>query len=255
MYDGHVRQGQNDGPNTVTAGGFRVSGAPARLGVTAYEGDSGNVGAVLRVNGTAVADPSTGSTTNFFNSSADNELDPAYANNFSVDSKLLDVPAGLIPAGATSAEIETRTTGDTYVLQSVVLSVPVPALCLEKSVSPATAVPGDTLTWTLQVSNPTTSDALDVAVSDPEVPACDRPVGTLAAGASTTYTCTSTATADLTNVATATGTASGGNALSASATASVDVVAPEVAVTNTVEPQHRPARGRRGPHDRGGQHG
>ena len=108
---GHVRQGQNDGPNNGPSSGFRVSGAPARLGVTAYEGDSGNVGAVLRVNGTAVADPSTGSTTNFFNSSADNELDPAYANNFSVDSKACSTrPPDLIPRpGDTAAEIETST--------------------------------------------------------------------------------------------------------------------------------------------------
>ena len=61
MFDGHLRQGTNDPPSTLTASGFRVSGSPARIGVTAYEGDSGNVGAVLRVNGTAVADPSTGS--------------------------------------------------------------------------------------------------------------------------------------------------------------------------------------------------
>ena len=236
VYDGYVRQGSADAPTDLTVSGFRVSGSPARIGVTAYEGDSATTGDRFSINGTNLAEPG-GAALNFFRSSADHQGEPSFSNNFSVDAKKLDVPAGVIPIGSTSAAIQTRTTGDAYALQSVVLSVPVPALCMQKSVSPPTALPGQTLTWTITVSNPTTGDALGVEVSDPLVPDCERTLGTVAAGATTTYTCTSTATADLTNVATASGTAVGGNALTASAAASVDVVAPDIAITKSVAPR------------------
>jgi uncharacterized repeat protein (TIGR01451 family)/LPXTG-motif cell wall-anchored protein len=68
-------------------------------------------------------------------------------------------------------------------------------------------------------------------VDDPAVASCGRTLGTLAAGASTTYTCTSVAGADLTNVATTTGTGLGGTLLSASGAAAVDVIDPAIGIT------------------------
>lgn len=242
VYDGHVRQGSSAPPTDVSISGFRVSGSPARVGVTAYEGDNGTGGDQFLINGQAMADPATGSTTNFFDSAADGALDPAYPNNFSVDAKKLTVPDGVIPSGSTSATLSTVTSGDTFGLQGLVLSVPVPSLCLTKTVSPRVAQPGDPLTWTITVRNPTTSDALAVAVTDPAVSSCERTLGTLTAGTATTYTCTSRAPEEsLTNVATAEGRATGGNLLSATAAADVEVVHPAVVVDVTPSATDVPA--------------
>ena len=237
VYDGHVRQGTADPPTTVTAAGFRVSGGPARVGVTAYEGDNGQNGDQFLINGTPMADPDTGSTTNFFASTADNQLDPAYPNNFSVDAKRLDVPAGVINSGSTSATLTTSTTNDAFALQSMVLTVPVPALCMTKSVSPAVAHAGDTLTWSFTVSNPTTWRA-------PSMWSHRRSSGAVVQHQGRhprrrrqpTVTCTSIAADDLTNIATATGSGAGGETLSASADATVDVLSPAIAITETADP-------------------
>lgn len=234
VYDGHVRQGVNDPPLDVTASGFRVDGGPARVGITAYEGDNGQTGDRLLLNGTPLEDPATGSSSNFFASFADGQVDPAYPNNFSVDAKSLSVPPGVISSGDTSATLRITTTADAFMLQSLVLSVPVPSLCLEKTVDPAVAHPGDLLTWTLRVRNPTTTPVTGVVVEDPAVPDCGRVLGALDAGAETTYTCTSRAPRDdLDNVATATGAGQGGTVLSAAGSASVDVVHPAIEVSKT----------------------
>ena len=60
-------------------------------------------------------------------------------------------------------------------------------------------------------------------VKDPTVPACDTVIGSLAAGANATVTCTATITVDTTNVAAATGTDPLGNPVSKNATANVTV--------------------------------
>lgn len=235
VYEGHVRQGTTDPQLDVPVSGIRVDGTPTRVGVTAYEGDNGTANDRLLVNSTPLPEPRTGSTTNFFNSSADGEVDPTYANNFSVDAKRLAVPGGVINPGDTSAVLTFSPTSDTYLLQSLAVSIPVPALCLDKTVSPAVARAGDELTWSITVRNPTTSAALGVAVDDPAVATCNRTLGTLAAGATTTYTCTSVARADLENVATATGTGAGGTLLSASGAATVSVERAGLELTKTAD--------------------
>ncbi|WP_051551367.1 DUF7507 domain-containing protein [Nocardioides sp. URHA0020] len=234
VYDGHVRQGVSDPPLDATVAGLRVAGTPAHLGVTAFEGDSGQTGDQLLLNGTNLPEPNTGALANFFNSTADHQGSPDYPNNFSIDATSLTVPSGVIAPGDTSAALQVRTSGDAFLLTGLALSVPVPSLCIEKSVSPAAAHPGDPLTWTIRVSNPSTADATGVAVADVEVPGCARAVGALAAGQESTYTCTSTAPADdLTNTATVTGTDAGGGALSDTARATVDVLHPAIAVSKT----------------------
>ncbi len=64
----------------------------------------------------------------------------------------------------------------------------------------------DTATWTITVTNPGTVDLINVAVTDAQAPGCDRVIGDLAAGDSTSYTCSrSGVTAGFTNVAVVTG--------------------------------------------------
>jgi uncharacterized repeat protein (TIGR01451 family) len=68
-----------------------------------------------------------------------------------------------------------------------------------------TAVPA-TATWTITVTNIGTADLMNVTVTDARAPGCDRVIGDLAVGASTSYECSlSGITASLTNVAVVTG--------------------------------------------------
>ncbi len=244
VYDGHVRQSTTPNSTSIPVSGFRVSGLPVRAGIVAYEGDSSQNGDRFYINPPAtltttngIPEPTTAlGPNNFFVSAADNTLEPSHPNTFSIDAKKFDVPAGLIDPGDTSAEMLTFTNGDSYMVQSLMLSVPVPALCVEKSVEPAVARVGDPLTWTITVRNPTTAQALDVTVSDDAVPDCNRTFGSLAPAGSQTYTCTSTATDDLTNVAAAQGVGADGTPLSASGAATVDVIHPSIALSKTAEP-------------------
>lgn len=238
VYDGHVRQGVGDEPQAVTASGFRVAGGgEVRAGVTAYEGDNGQVGDRLRVNGTPLADPATDKDDNFFASTAQGRVEPDYPNNFSVDAKRVEVPRGVIEPGDTEATlgVSTGSAGgaDAFLLQGLTLSVPVPSLCLTKTVSPAVARAGDTVTWTLEVSNPSSVDVTDVEITDPAVADCAQTVRDVAAGDSETLTCASVVTEDLVNVASVTGAGPGGATLTAVDRAAVDVVAPGVAISKT----------------------
>ena len=49
--------------------------------------------------------------------------------------------------------------------------------------------PGDTVEFEIEVTNTGTVDLNNVVVSDPQLPACDRTIGFLAAGESVTYSC------------------------------------------------------------------
>ncbi|MCH1867232.1 LPXTG cell wall anchor domain-containing protein [Nocardioides sp. CFH 31398] len=239
VYDGHVRQGVGDDPQRVRVSGFRATGGAVRAGVTAYEGDNGQVGDRLRVNGTPLEDPATGRADTFFASTAQGRVAPGYPNTFSVDAKRVEVPDGVIDAGDTGATLEVSTGAasgsDAFLLQGLTLSVPMPSLCLRKTVSPTTARVGDTVEWTLVVRNPSSIDATDVEITDPGAPDCEEPAFDLDAGESRTVRCTSVVTEDLVNVASVAGRG-GGTTLSAVDSTAVRVVDPSVAITKTVAP-------------------
>lgn len=74
-----------------------------------------------------------------------------------------------------------------------------------------TVAAGSDVDWEIQVTNIGDHFASDVTVSDPLEPNCDLLIGTLAAGASVTYTCTtSNVLAGFTNIATVTTSDDGG---------------------------------------------
>ncbi|GAA4361157.1 DUF7507 domain-containing protein [Angustibacter luteus] len=235
VYDGHVRQNSTDPTTTTTISGFRVSGQ-ARVGVVAYEGDWGITGDQFSINGTAQTDPGApnGSSTNFFTSYAQFRS-PTAPNNFSVDAKQFNVSTAVIKPGDTSASLSFSTSGDSYLAQELVLSIPVPTLQITKTAAPTTVHPGDTVTYTITVTNPTTgSTASNVVVTDPLTPACNRTIGSLTG--STTYTCTGVAgSGGFTNVATATGTNAQGDALTGTAQAPVTVLNPALTITKTTD--------------------
>ena len=98
-----------------------------------------------------------------------------------------------------------------------------PAIDITKSVDKADVAPGTAVTYTIVVTNTGDSALTSVKVADPITPACDKTIGELAAGASTTYTCVATVNATTTNVATVTGTDQLGNPLTKSDDAKVTV--------------------------------
>ncbi len=143
----------------------------------------------------------------------------------------------MIKTGDTSANVTFSTSGDSYLATNFVMSVPVPSLQITKSASPTTVHSGDTVTYTITVTNPVAgSTATNVAVNDPVSPACNRTIGNVTGGTPVSYTCTGTAgSSTFTNVATVTGTNAQGDALSGSAQATVTVLNPKITITKTTD--------------------
>lgn len=104
-------------------------------------------------------------------------------------------------------------------------------------VDDARRLAGTPVTYRITVGNTGDTTLTGVIVADPQVPACARTVGTLAAGASTTYTCTvaSGLTESVVNEAVATGRPPVGEDVTADDTAAVEVFRPELTVDKKVE--------------------
>jgi uncharacterized repeat protein (TIGR01451 family) len=168
-----------------------------QTGLIAGEGDTGLTGDTFSVNGTNIKHPVTGQTNNFFVSYAQNATNPNWTSNFSTDNVAWTLAPGIVHAGDTSVTLTTTTSGDGYFLAGLTTAIPVPAVCLAKSVdtNPYTTV-GQTLTYTFKVTNCSGAPIDRVTVSDPlfvaspgTISACGHPA-VLAPGAS--YTCTAT---------------------------------------------------------------
>nr|WP_245804901.1 hypothetical protein [Amycolatopsis australiensis] len=107
-----------------------------------------------------------------------------------------------------------------------------PAVALSAQASPAAVREGDRVTWTITATNTGDVPLADAAVADDQVPACAKPLGTLAPQGSTTYTCTTVAGATgLTNRPTVTGVDPTARPVTASTEATFAVQHPAVAVT------------------------
>jgi uncharacterized repeat protein (TIGR01451 family) len=234
VYDGHVRQNSGDPATNVTVSGFRAAAADAHVGVTAYEGDWGISGDRFQINGSDVPEPATSDNQNFFISNADGASAPNVKNNFSVDAKSFNTAS--IPAGATSAKLGFVTSGDSYLAQNLAFSTPVPELQITKKADPSVVHAGDAVKFTITVSNPSGAPASNVKVEDPAFPACAKTIGSLAGGASTTYTCVGVSPGDdFVNTAKVTGTSALGDPLDGTATSSVDVVHPAVTISKKAD--------------------
>jgi uncharacterized repeat protein (TIGR01451 family) len=104
-----------------------------------------------------------------------------------------------------------------------------PSIAIEKSPSSQTVALGGTATFHITVTNNGNVTLTNVNVSDPLSANCNRDLGTLAVGASQTYTCTrSNVRKKFVNTAEAVGTAPNGTIIRASATAPVKVSGPFV---------------------------
>jgi uncharacterized repeat protein (TIGR01451 family) len=96
-----------------------------------------------------------------------------------------------------------------------------PAITIVKNPKSQTVTVGKTATFTITVTNTGDVALTNVTVTDARSPNCNKTIGTLAPGASSSYTCTrANVTASFTNVAVASGTA-GGTTVTAQDTAPV----------------------------------
>jgi uncharacterized repeat protein (TIGR01451 family) len=88
-----------------------------------------------------------------------------------------------------------------------------PSIKIEKTTSDQTIQAGEKATFSITVTNDGPVDLVNVAVSDPKTPDCDRQIGDLASGNKDIYICElDNVTESFTNVATVTGeTEDGGN--------------------------------------------
>lgn len=110
-----------------------------------------------------------------------------------------------------------------------------PAITIAKTPDLQTITSGDTVTFTITVSNTGDADLSSVVVGDVLAPACSRTIGTLATGAITSYTCSLlNVTADFTNTAIVTGTPPTGPNVSDTDDAVVNVVSPGLVVDKSV---------------------
>jgi SdrD B-like domain len=118
VFDGYISQGQTDPATNTSIDNFTVESDVSRVGVAVQEGDWAIAGDKFAINGTDLADPRTGLTTNFFTSTTDSDStngdvpDSGFAASH--DTKSLTAPTGVIPVGSTSANLTFSTQGDRY---------------------------------------------------------------------------------------------------------------------------------------------
>ncbi|MFW2383844.1 MAG: SdrD B-like domain-containing protein, partial [Acidimicrobiales bacterium] len=118
------------------------------------------------------------------------------------------------------------------------VTVLVPGIGIEKTTSTPQVILGGTASFDITVTNTGTAPLTNVQVSDPLAPDCDIVIGALAAGESTTYTCSLAGMiGDITNQATVTGDDASGTQISDSDTEPVDVISPEILVSKTPNDQ------------------
>ena len=119
-----------------------------------------------------------------------------------------------------------------------------PDLTIDKTPDAQAVVVNGTANFTITVANPGDADLVNVSVSDPLSPSCDNVIGALAAGTSTTYSCTlSPVPADFTNTANVTGEDPFGNTLTAADVADVTVLTPGIDIVKDASYQIIPVGG------------
>ena len=110
------------------------------------------------------------------------------------------------------------------------------SMAVTKSVDQPVVIAGTPVTYTIRVTNTGDVALTNVAVADIVTPACVKSIGSLAVGAFFQYTCPATINQDTTNMATATATDPLGASLPpVSAEAVVDVIAPSLSITKSVD--------------------
>ena len=145
----------------------------------------------------------------------------------------------IVTATVTPPVGPSRTVTDTGVVDVIN-----PAIAIAKTPDLQLVRAGGTVTFTITVTNTGDVVLTNVTVSDPNAPACNRTIGSLGVGETTSYTCVVTnVQAGFTNVATATGTPPVGPPVTSSDPAVVQQINPAIAIAKTPDLQVVPAGG------------
>src|SRR5262245_9742348 len=180
VFDGYAVQQSTDTPLNVPISGFIAppnGPVNARVGVVAYEGDLGTTGDSMALNNTKLSDP-VNQASNFLDSVISNQgvlvtaKNPNYANQMGFDAKGVNVPSGVIKNGDTGATITFSTSGDGYFpgVFTTAIDLFSPNLVATKTVADLTganSLPGDTLEYTVNVTNTGQDAAGNVILTDP----------------------------------------------------------------------------------------
>ncbi|MFD8495576.1 CARDB domain-containing protein [Amycolatopsis sp. NPDC059657] len=177
----------------------------------------------------AVADPKTPSCARTLPA-----LDAGKASTFTCTAQA-PVPDGVNTATATGTDALGK-----QVTASADAPVPVvaPAIKIEKSADPQTIHAGDTVTWTIKVTNTGDTPLQNIKVADDTTTACSRAITNLLAGGSSTYTCTANPSQTTKNTVTVTADDFyGGPPVTATASATVTVLSPALSITKEASPR------------------
>jgi uncharacterized repeat protein (TIGR01451 family) len=199
LFDGfdfvQVQGGQQLVVGPLNFTGFRTPAGgrvDAQATVWATEGDRAITGDYLALgglsstcNGLTHQSDNRHPVDNFFNSSISNAgvtvggRTPGYDNQLGFDLATLALPEGTIPNAATGASVCLGTVGDTYFFGGIAFSslIQAPNLNITKTASTTHADPGDVVTYTSTVSNPSQRDPSDPLFGTPVNAAINLVVG------------------------------------------------------------------------------
>jgi len=182
VFDGFAVVAGSDTVDT-TVSGFRTSPSGSfatHIGMVAYEGDLGTSGDIFQVNGNPIAD-SVNPANNIFNSSITrlgsritNKI-PDYINQLGFDTDTVDIPysSGIIPNGATSANLTFSTNGDWYYPGVLTFAIDIYEPNIEGNINKTMTDlnggvlnPGDIIAYTIMVTNTGNDDAIDMLLQD-----------------------------------------------------------------------------------------
>ncbi|CAM3484409.1 DUF11 domain-containing protein [Kibdelosporangium persicum] len=232
VFDAHTRVLTGKARAEARMPSIRSAGGLTRVGVTGFEGDWAVSGDRFLVNGR-----DAGRSGNFFVSGANGPLDPAKANNMSVDARTVDLENGLPAAGDTGADLAFTSSQDAYLVANVVASSGRPELQVSTSMDKDVAHPGDHVTQSVMVTNTGSAPAVDIRVQAGIGSACEQDIARLEAGQQATYSCTRPAPEDdVKPAAQVTGRSLIDDRLAGSATTFLEVLRPGITVTKTAVP-------------------
>jgi uncharacterized repeat protein (TIGR01451 family) len=189
LFDGfdfvQVQGGQQLVVGPLNFTGFKTPASgkvDAQATVWATEGDRAITGDYLALgglsstcNGLTHQSDNAHPIDNFFNSSISDAgvtvggRTPGYDNQLGFDLATLDLPEGTIPNAATGASVCLGTVGDTYFFGGIAFSslIQAPNLSITKTASTTHANPGDVVTYTSTVTNPSERDPGDPLFGTP----------------------------------------------------------------------------------------
>ncbi|MFJ8967091.1 hypothetical protein ACIRG5_47675 [Lentzea sp. NPDC102401] len=220
VHGGHVRLPTKKPVLSTPIAPTHPAGGVIRLGITAYEGDWATEGDQMLVNGASIGGR------NAFVSSAQGA---AYPNNMSVDARTVTIGEDALKPGTKSAELSFKRADDAFLVQSIAWSFPLPELALTIDPEKPAAHPEDTVAQTATITNVGDAPAADVTV-------CGQQIGTIAAHATETRTCSSTAADDDYPATVAvSGTSLAGDPLATQKATTVDVLHPALRATTATD--------------------